>query len=93
MTARTSLFRKLTLTVAALTVAALLAAALPAAAQMHGSLRGKRMLHRATAAEATPLEVLSDLLNRLQLTDLLATLESRIATRVEALLNIFKVIF
>jgi Spy/CpxP family protein refolding chaperone len=60
--------RTIALAAAALSLVALLAAALPAAAQMRGALRGRRAL-RAATAEATPLEVLSDLLARLELTD------------------------
>jgi Spy/CpxP family protein refolding chaperone len=69
METRTGHYKMLTTAVAAITVAAILAAALPVAAQVHGALRGRRLVRQATAPEPTPLQVLSDLLTRLQLTD------------------------
>jgi len=69
MIGRPSLLKKLTLVAAGVTAAALLAAALPAAAQMRGAVRGRRLLRQAAAAQTTPLQALSDLLTRLQLTD------------------------
>jgi Spy/CpxP family protein refolding chaperone len=60
-----------TVTAAATTVVMLgaLVASLPAAAQVHSALRGKRLLHQAASPEVTPLQVLSELIKRLQLTD------------------------
>jgi Spy/CpxP family protein refolding chaperone len=69
MNTRTQLSRKLTLAVGGVAVAAVVAAAVPVAAQIRGALRGKRVLQQETAAETTPLQVLSELLSRLQLSD------------------------
>jgi Spy/CpxP family protein refolding chaperone len=55
--------------IAATMALVVLAGTLTAGAQMRGALRGKRALRAQAAAETTPLQVLSELLARLQLTD------------------------